>query len=149
MLQLGKMEPLLQKLPDTSTRLRTYTIVLVLALFAGAGTGYFVVWAKAQKTTPPMGVTSSSISPNQAQQDTKTFKDFAEGVIQKKPPSKNGDYSEGTYLLIRPSAVPVALTSSVVDLSSYEGKKVKVYGESNKAVQAGWLMDVGRVDVLQ
>jgi len=39
------------------------------------------------------------------------------------------------------------LTSSVVDLSQYEGKKVKVLGETQKAIKEGWLMDVGKVEV--
>ncbi len=49
-------------------------------------------------------------------------------------------------MLVRDGAVPVALTSSVVDLSQYEGKKVKVYGETQKAIKEGWLMDVGKVE---
>jgi len=59
---------------------------------------------------------------------------------------KSGEYSEGTHTLIREGAVPVALTSSVVDLSIYEGKKVKVFGETQKALKEGWLMDIGKVE---
>ncbi len=84
-----------------------------------------------------------------ASDDTKTFKDFAEGTITKRPESKNPDeYVEGTHLLKRSdNPIPVALTSSVVDLSEYEGKQVKVYGETQKAIKEGWLMDVGKVEV--
>jgi|SRR3989338_1003405 len=78
--------------------------------------------------------------------DSRTFKDFAEGVIKAKPQLKSGEYSEGTHTLIREGAVPVALTSSVVDLSIYEGKKVKVFGETQKALKEGWLMDIGKVE---
>lgn len=82
------------------------------------------------------------------QSDTRTFRDFAEGMIKAKPePSDPSEYVEGTHLLIREGAVPVALTSSVIDLSQYEGKKVKIFGETQKALKEGWLMDVGKVEV--
>jgi len=85
-----------------------------------------------------------------AQSDTRTFRDFAQGTIKAKPqPSDPGEYSEGTHFLQREGAVPVALTSSVVDLSKYEGKKVKVYGETQKALKEGWLMDVGKVEEIK
>lgn len=85
-----------------------------------------------------------------AQQDTRTFRDFAEGTIKARPqPSDSEEYTEGTHLLVREGAVPVALTSSVVDLSQYEGKKVKVFGETQKALKEGWLMDVGKVEEIK
>lgn len=97
------------------------------------------------------GVSSAGLTigtPKSAQQDTRTFKDFAEGTIKARPqPSDPSEYVEGTHLLQRPGQVPVALTSSVIDLSQFEGKKVKVYGETQKALQEGWLMDVGKVEV--
>ena len=43
----------------------------------------------------------------------------------------------------------MALTSSVVDLTKYEGKKVKVFGETQKALKEGWLMDVGKVEEIK
>ncbi len=97
------------------------------------------------------GLNSAGLSvgaPKTAQQDNKTFKDFAEGTVRARPqPSDPSEYVEGTHFLERPGAVPVALTSSVVDLSQYEGKKVKVFGETQKALKEGWLMDVGKVEV--
>ncbi len=77
--------------------------------------------------------------------DEKTFKDSAEGVL--KPGGVDG---EGAYHLERPGgdSQNVYLTSSAVDLSVYVNKKIKVWGETNKAQTAGWLMDVGRVQVL-
>ena len=97
------------------------------------------------------GSTSSGLgTPKTAQQDTRTFRDFAEGVIKTKPqPIDPSEYVEGTHILQRDGEVPVALTSSVVDLSQYEDKKVKVFGETQKALKVGWLMDVGRVEEVQ
>ena len=58
---------------------------------------------------------------------------------------------EGSFHLERPGGTSqnVYLTSSTVDLSEYVGKKVKVYGETFQGEKAGWLMDVGLVEVLQ
>lgn len=77
--------------------------------------------------------------------DTKTFPDSAEGELT--TGSING---EGTHKLIRPGgeSQTVYLTSSVLDLNQFVGKKVKVWGQTFAAKRAGWLMDVGRVEVL-
>ena len=89
-------------------------------------------------------------TPKTPQQDAGTFRDFAEGVIQPKPEPKDpSEYTEGTHYLQRDGAVPIALTSSVVDLSQYEGKKVKIFGETQKALKEGWLMDVGKVEEIK
>lgn len=76
--------------------------------------------------------------------DTKTFKDIAEGTVK-----KGGIDGEGQYHLVRPGGESqnVYMTSSVVDLSILAGKKVKVWGQTMAAQKAGWLMDVGRVEV--
>ncbi len=78
--------------------------------------------------------------------DTKTFKDSAEGVIE-----KDGVDGEGTHRLIReggPSQTAF-LISSVIDLDQYVGKKVKVWGETFAAQKASWLMDVGKIELLK
>jgi hypothetical protein len=43
----------------------------------------------------------------------------------------------------------VYLTSSVVDLSSFVGKKVQVWGQTLAAKHAPWLMDVAKIQVVQ
>lgn len=77
--------------------------------------------------------------------DTKTFKDSAEGQLE-----SEGLNGEGTHRLIRPGGEnqTVYLTSSVLDLNKYVGKKVRVWGQTFSAKKAGWLMDVGKVEVL-
>lgn len=114
-----------------------------LSIILGVLTGYILSTKNSSLGISPL---SNGTTAKTAQQDIKTFKDFAEGTLKLKPEPSEEDYTEGTHLLIRDNAVPVALTSSVVDLSQYEGKKVKVYGETQKALKEGWLMDVGRVD---
>ena len=122
--------------------------ILVVSVILGTIIGYFM--AKGNKSSGLGAAVSSAVvkNPQNPQQDISTFRDFAEGTIQKRPEPKNAnEYVEGTHLLVRDGAVPVALTSSVVDLSQYEGKKVKVFGETQKAIKEGWLMDVGKVEV--
>jgi hypothetical protein len=77
--------------------------------------------------------------------DKKTFKDSAEGILR-----EGGIDGEGNFHLERPGGPSqnVYLTSTVVDLSQFVGKKVRVWGETFAAEKAGWLMDVGMVEVL-
>ena len=78
--------------------------------------------------------------------DEKTFRDEVEGVL-----IKGGISGEGSHTLLREGGVSqnVYLTSSVVDLDQFENMKVKVWGETFKGQKAGWLMDVGRLEVGQ
>lgn len=120
--------------------------VVISALVLGTLTGYILSTRGGSSQVSPL-LTGPAKNP---QQDTRTFRDFAEGVIKLKPqPSDPSQYVEGTHTLERQGAVPVALTSSVVDLSKYEGKKVKVFGETQKALKEGWLMDVGKVEEIK
>lgn len=119
-------------------------VVVVVAIIAGVGTGYILA---SSGNSGQLATVSLSKTPESPTQDKGTFRDFAEGKIQKRPAPKNpGEYQEGTHLLIRPGAISVALTSSVVDLDQFNGKEVKVFGETQKAIEEGWLMDVGMVE---
>lgn len=79
--------------------------------------------------------------------DASTFKDTTTGTLQE---NDGKITTEGTSILIRDggSSQNVYLTSSVIDLSKYDGKKVQVWGETLQGQKAGWLMDVGRIKVL-
>ncbi len=120
--------------------------VVIASLILGIVTG-FILSNKGGNG----GLASSALGTpaKNAQSDTRTFRDFAEGTVKTKPRASGSEYSEGTHILERQGAVPVALTSSVIDLSKYEGKKVKVFGETQKALKEGWLMDVGKVEELK
>lgn len=116
-------------------------IVYAVLITLGVGTGYML----SQKFSLPGGKpgfvkTDKVIGTT----DTKTFRDSAVGVIE-----KGGVDGEGTHRLIReggPSQTAF-LTSSVIDLDQYVGKKVKVYGETFAAEKASWLMDVGKIEI--
>lgn len=84
------------------------------------------------------------------QKDAASFRDKAEGVIEKNDVSDGENFASGTHKLIRGDESQTAyLTSSVLDLNEYTGKKVTVYGETFSSSQVGWLMDVGRVEVVE
>lgn len=118
-------------------------LILFLSIVAvlGISTGYFLSQNSSQKgiitTSNPNGPVGKGtvVGSN----DTKTFKDTAEGTLE-----KGGIEDEGQYHLVRPGGESqyVYLTTSVIDLSKFIGKKVKVWGETQKAQKAGWLMDV-------
>jgi hypothetical protein len=123
-------------------------IIFIIVILLGVGTGYMISQKggsyTTQKSTSP--ITSESIKGGQVYgvPDEKAFKDNAEGVL------KNGGIEgEGAYHLERPGgdSQNVYLTSSTIDLSQFVEKKVKVWGETNSAKKAGWLMDVGRLQV--
>lgn len=119
-------------------------ILFIIAIILGVGTGY--IFVKHQSGT---GVKSSSTSSSLVMGATygsndSAFKDMAEGVVQ-----KGGIGNEGQFHLVRQGGADqyVYMTSSLVDLSQFVGHKVKVWGQTQKAKVAGWLMDVGRVEV--
>jgi len=76
----------------------------------------------------------------------KIFKDSATGELEKG--SING---EGTHILNRPGGLSqrASLTSSVVDLDLFVGRKVEIKGETNASNKTSWLLDVGTIKVLE
>lgn len=139
-------EKITKKLIDPSDPKKLLLTVIGMALILGIITGVVM----SRNNGSAQSSLSNLTAPKTAQQDIHTFKDFAEGTIKAKPQAKSpSEYTEGTHVLVREGAVPVALTSSVVDLTHYEGKKVKVYGETQKALKEGWLMDVGKVEEIK
>ena len=123
------------------------SIVLLVMIFLGAGSGLVIAKGSTSSTTSSSEVTKSDITKGKTfgVDDTSTFKDTAEGTLK-----EGGIDSEGQYHLERPGGETqyVYLTSSVVDLGLVKGRKIKVWGQTQKAQHAPWLMDVGRVEVL-
>ena len=114
----------------------------ILIIFLGITSGYLLS-QRGSSTTPTSTTEATKIVGNK---DTKTFRDSAEGSIE-----IGGLDGEGTHKLLREGgdSQTVYLTSSVVDLDQFDGKKVKVWGETFAAAKAAWLMDVGRVELLE
>lgn len=132
----------------TSGKLNIFVFygVLVVLIIAGGGVGYFTGGIKSPATKNGSGETATTAAKKSAGvMDKKKFPDAVEGVLK-----DGGIEGEGSFHLERPGGESqnVYLTSSIVDLSLYIGKKIKVMGETQKAQKAGWLMDVGYVEVL-
>ncbi len=121
-------------------------ILAALVILAGVATGFLL--SSQQTSLPFLGGKPKVIKTEKmaGSTDVKTFKDVAEGTLE-----KGGIDGEGTHKLIRPGneSQIVYLTSSVINLDDFVGKKVRIWGETFSAQKAGWLMDVGRVEVLE
>lgn len=78
--------------------------------------------------------------------NSKQFIDKAIGTV-----SKGGISGEGTHTLERAGGISqrAALTSSIIDLDLFVGKKVEVTGQTNTSFKSGWLLDVGMIKVLE
>lgn len=78
--------------------------------------------------------------------DEETFRDTASGKLV-----AGGINGEGSHHLIREGGKSqyVYLTSSIIDLDQFIDRQVKVWGETFEAQKAGWLMDVGRLEILE
>lgn len=126
---------------------QTFIIMIVLAAALGGATGFFGSSFSPKAATSAGGDTQQGSTTKKAAGvlDTKKFPDKAEGALK-----DGGIEGEGSFHLERPGGESqnVYLTSSTVDLSEYIGKKVRVRGETQKAQKAGWLMDVGYVEIL-
>jgi hypothetical protein len=118
-------------------------MVILVIIVAGGVTGYVLAsrgvekvgGAKIVQGTAEIGI-----------KDDRVFKDNAVGKVM-----INEKEGEGSHLLLRPGGASQTanLTSSVVDLNNFVGKCVQVWGETQSAQKAAWLMDVGRVKILE
>lgn len=121
-----------------------------LALIAAGAIAGFLLTRKSPGSPGAMGAQTTPAMLNTATEvgstDTKTFRDQATGTLE-----SGGLNGEGTHRLVRdggPSQT-VYLISSVVDLETFIGKKVQVWGETIRGQKAAWLMDVGRVKLIE
>lgn len=120
-----------------------------LIIVLGVGSGYLLastgVGPASQASDPTVEDYSVAKGETFGTDDTEAFPDVAEGELK-----DGGIEGEGAYHLVRSGGESqnVYLTSSEVDLSQLVGRKIKVWGETQAAQHAGWLMNVGRVEVL-
>lgn len=151
-----KLDPSVNEIGETSFLKSTLfpAVVILVVILGGIATGWVF---SGKKITGVQGGSIGKISTAPGSEvvsggkefgskDKDTFKNNAQGTLE-----KGGIEGEGTYHLVRdggPSQY-VYLTSSVVDLEALEGQKIEVWGETMGAKKAGWLMDVGRVKILE
>ena len=126
--------------------LSRFFLILIFVLTAGIITGFLISLNKKTISKNKDGIKKEEVKKTAGIADKKTFKDKAEGILK-----EGGIDGEGNFHLERQGGESqnVYLTSTTVDLSQYTGKKIRVWGETFTAEKAGWLMDVGLVEVLQ
>ena len=145
------LKPMDTKVRPTGKKLPVAMILGVMVMVAaGIGSGYVL----AQRIGGVPGIKSQAeiaagglkVGDVVGSGDEKTFKDDAIGVLD-----RGGIDGEGSHRLYREGgeSKTAYLTSSVLDLEQFVGHKVQVWGETFNAQKAGWLMDVGRVKVLE
>lgn len=126
-------------------------IASLIVVLIGAGTGWFLSGFSSPSNSMEKSEGVKSMEDALVQkkdeaglEDTSEFPDTVEGLL-----AEGGVEGEGTHHLERdggPSQF-VYMTSSVIDLQSFVGKKVKVWGRTISGQKAGWLMDVGKIKV--
>lgn len=143
-------DPLVKQFDSNSkkTSQSKMIVILLVMVVLGAGSGLLIAKGSSLSTSSSSEVTSKSdVTKGKTfgVDDTSTFKDTAEGTLK-----EGGIEGEGQFHLERPGGETqsVYLTSSVVDLGLVKGRKIKVWGQTQKAQHAPWLMDVGKVEVL-
>lgn len=116
----------------------------IVVVLLGVVSGYLILNFQGKKGSGGAPSTVKS-SKEAGLVDEATFKDSAEGKLE-----AGGIVGEGTHHLVRDGGPSqnVYLTSSVIDLESFAGKKVQVWGQTISARKAGWLMDVGKIKVI-
>jgi len=123
-------------------------IILVVAAILGITTGYLLTRSNGTIANVKNSITASTVAKGttEGSGDEKVFKDTAEGSLK-----QGGIEGEGAFHLVRPGgdSQNVYLTSSTVDLTKYLNRKIKVWGQTQKAQHAGWLMDVGKIEVVE
>lgn len=149
-IQQQASESIVKKLEPEKKTMPLKTILIAIAIIlAGVGSGYGLTYF----TSGAAGLKSSEEISKEGVKvgdvigtSENSFKDSAAGVLQ-----IGGIDGEGSHHLLRDGGPDQTayLTSSVVDLNLFVDHKVEVWGETFSAQKAGWLMDVGRVKVLE
>jgi len=155
-IQTEEKEGLLKKMPSLKRQFKFKgalipALVIVAIILAGVVSGYFLAnrgVARLAKITELTGGTKMVQGPKEVGiEDETLFPDSAQGRIEV---NDSEVITEGSHKLIRPGgeSQTAYLTSSVLDLNQFLGKCVQIWGETFQGQKAGWLMDVGRVKIL-
>lgn len=132
---------------SSSQKIWPYIVGAFLVVILGVG-GAWLISAKVlnsgSSSVAAPGVKATSTEAGTL--DPNITYDDAEGDLK-----EGGINGQGTHHLEREGGEShyVYLTSSVVNLNSFVGKKVHVWGQTLASKKAGWLMDVAKIQVVQ
>lgn len=124
-----------------------FIVIAVLVILAGGVTGYLLARGSSRLALPLEVAPGAKVEKEEiGLEDARTFRDETEGLLE-----KGGIDGEGTHHLVRPGGASqnVYLTSSVINLDDFVAKRVHVWGETHKGQKAGWLMDVGKLRIVE
>lgn len=142
------VEETVKKAPKSKIQtLWPYIVGSILVVVAGVGTGWLIT-----SKGKGIGAGSETIVPSESGAkeagivNEKLYPETAEGILE-----EGGIKGEGTFHLVRTGgdSQTVYLTSTVLDMSNFTGKKVQVWGKTTSAKYAQWLMEVGRIKVIE
>ena len=129
-------------------------IICVIAVGAGLSLGWFMKKGGSKIGSATVADVTAEVPTDASQikngdvfgsSNADDFKDSVQGYLV-----SGTDIGEGSHRLLRTGGATqtVYLFSSVTDLGQFEGMEVKLWGETQKGEKAGWLMDVGRLEVV-
>lgn len=145
------------RIMEPAKKSKTMPMVISAGIVLGLVTGFFIAQKQllmanggtsltAGSTQELTSATNVKVGDVFGSADEKTFRDQAEGILM-----AGGIDGEGSHHIERGANKSqwVYITSSVVDLDLLVGDRVTIWGETNQGKKAGWLMDVGRLKVLE
>jgi hypothetical protein len=146
-MDIPTIQPTQESIKNVSkNKIWPYVVAAFAIVILGVGSAWLisskVISRNGNGGAPGVKVTSTGAG----MLDSNTKYDTATGDL------KDGGISgQGTQHLERDGGPShyVYLTSSVVDLSGFVGKKVQVWGQTLASKKAPWLMDVAKVQVVQ
>lgn len=125
--------------------------IILGIIFLGALTGYLLAGRRIGGPTMSQkieeGVEIVQGPKEVGIKDERVFRDTTSGRLVV---NDNEAITEGSHKLLRPGgeSKTAYVSSSVLDLNQFLGKCVQIWGETFAAQQVAWLMDVGRVKIL-
>lgn len=145
-------EPAAFPMPQENHMSKVIALVCAtLSIILGITAGYALA---IRKTQSPVAVnelaaeqpaTRKIAEQNARELKPNDIRDSAEGTIALKP--QTDIRKQGSHILKRSDAPwPIYLISSTVDLTQYEGKKVKIYGVTYDGGTKDWHMEVNKVE---
>lgn len=139
--------------PPSMLSLFSKKLVLIYIIFVAVGlvvgTGVYAFQSQGTAKVGGRRVELVKSDTEEGVKDPSTYKDTATGKLI---PNDGKITSEGTHILVRGgSDQNVYLTSSVLDMTKYEGKVIQVWGQTYQGSDSstGWLIDVGRVKIVE
>lgn len=124
-----------------------YIVGAILVVVAGVGTGWLITSKGKLASGGSNTITPSKSGAKEAGiMNEKLYPETAEGTLE-----AGGIKGEGTFHLVRSGgdSQTVYLTSTVLDMTDFVGKKVQIWGKTTSAKYAQWLMEVGRIKVIE